>query len=199
MHKPMKGNSVSLLWKSFLAGDKEAFAHFYNLHVNALYRYGTKLCTDDDLVKDAIQEVFLDLYLKRNKNKANPENLRFYLILALKRNLIKKLKRNRKLVSADERELIFQTEYSIETTIIENEKEAKLNQRINEMLQILPPGQKEALYLRYNLSLEYDEVARLMNITVESARKQVYRALKAIRDKYGKQRMLWFFIYKSEE
>ena len=61
MHKPMKGNSVSLLWKSFLAGDKEAFAHFYNLHVNALYRYGTKLCTDDDLVKDAIQEVFLDL------------------------------------------------------------------------------------------------------------------------------------------
>ena len=57
----MKGNSVSLLWKSFLAGDKEAFAHFYNLHVNALYRYGTKLCTDDDLVKDAIQEVFLDL------------------------------------------------------------------------------------------------------------------------------------------
>ncbi len=197
MHKPMKESIVSLLWKSFLAGDKEAFAHFYNLHVDALYRYGTKLCADDNLVKDAIQEVFLDLYLKRNKNNATPEKLRFYLILALKRNLIKKLKRNRKKVSTEELELTFQTEYSIETTIIENEKESELNQRVNEMLQILPSGQKEALYLRYNLSLEYDEVAKLMNITVESARKQVYRALKTVRDKYGKQGMVWFFIVKS--
>lgn len=192
----MAGNDYinKIIWESFLEGDKEAFAHLYNLHVEALYRYGTKLCTDDNLVKDAIQEVFLDLYLNRQKNKTNPENLRWYLILALKRNLIKKLKRNRKLANEEECELHFEPEYSIEKTIIENEEEAELNRKVNEVLKNLPDKQKEALYLRYNESMEYPEIAALLNISVESVRKQVYRALSSIREKFGKQGLVLFMV-----
>jgi RNA polymerase sigma factor (sigma-70 family) len=184
----------TILWKSFLAGDKEAFAHFYNLHVDALYHYGTKLCSDDNLVKDAIQEVFLDLYLKQKKNKTNPENLRYYLILALKRNLIKKLKRNRRLISEEECELNFEPEYSIEKAIIENEEKAELNRRVNEVLKNLPARQKEALYLRYNESMEYEDIAKVLNISIESVRKQVYRALQSIRKKFGKGGLVLFLI-----
>jgi len=187
-------NENSIIWKSFLAGNKEAFAHLYNLHVEALYRYGTKLCSDDNLVKDAIQEVFLDLYLKRQKNKTNPENLRWYLILALKRNLVKKLKRNRKLVDEAECELIFEPEYSIEKAIIENEEEAELNRKVNDVLKNLPVKQKEALYLRYNESMEYPEIAQLLNISVESVRRQVYRALTTIRKKFGKEGLVLFIM-----
>jgi RNA polymerase sigma factor (sigma-70 family) len=184
----------SIVWKSFLTGSKEAFAHLYNLHVEALYRYGTKLCTDDSLVKDAIQEVFLDLYLKRAKNKTNPENLRYYLILALKRNLIKKLKSNRRLVEEEVCELDFEPEYSIEKAIIEHEEEAELNLKVKEVLKNLPAKQKEALYLRYNESMEYPEIAQLLNISVESVRKQVYRALTAIRKQFGKQGLVLFLV-----
>ena len=193
----MTGDNDSnvVLWESFLAGDKEAFAHFYNLHVDALYRYGTKLCADDSLVKDAIQEVFLDLYLKRQKNRTNPENLRYYLILALKRNLIKKLKRNRRLVNEEECELNFEPEYSIEKAIIENEEEAELNRRVNEVCKNLPARQKEALYLRYNESMEYEEIAKVLNISIESVRKQVYRALQSIREKFGKQGLVLFLVH----
>lgn len=183
-----------IIWESFLEGDKEAFAHLYNLHVEALYRYGTKLCADENLVKDAIQEVFLDLYLKRKKNKTKPENLRYYLILALKRNLIKKLKRNRKLVNEEECELHFEPEYSIEKAIIENEEEEELNRKVNEMLKKLPAKQKEALYLRYNQSMEYPEIAQLLNISVESVRKQVYRAVSSIREKFGKHGLVLFLV-----
>ncbi|MGC9353764.1 MAG: RNA polymerase sigma factor [Mariniphaga sp.] len=190
----MAENESSIVWKSFLAGNKEAFAHLYNLHVEALYRYGTKLCTDDSLVKDAIQEVFLDLYLKRAKNKTNPENLRYYLILALKRNLIKKLKRNRRLVEEEACELNFEPEYSIESAIIEREEEAELNLKVKEVLKNLPAKQKEALYLRYNESMEYPEIAQLLNISVESVRKQVYRALSAIRKQFGNQGLVLFLV-----
>lgn len=190
----MAENESSIVWKSFLAGNKEAFAHLYNLHVEALYRYGTKLCTDDSLVKDAIQEVFLDLYLKRAKNKTNPENLRYYLILALKRNLIKKLKSNRRLVEEEVCELNFEPEYSIEKAIIEHEEEAELNLKVKEVLKNLPAKQKEALYLRYNESMEYPEIAQLLNISVESVRKQVYRALSAIRKQFGKQGLVLFLV-----
>jgi RNA polymerase sigma factor (sigma-70 family) len=183
-----------IIWEKFLEGDKEAFARLYNLHVEALYRYGTKLCSSNDLVKDAIQEVFLDLYLKRQKNKTNPENLRWYLILALKRNLIKKLKRNRKLADEAECELNFEPEYSIEKAIIENEEEAELNRRVNDVLKNLPAKQKEALYLRYNESMEYPEIAQVLNISVESVRKQVYRALNSIRKKFGKGGLVLFLF-----
>lgn len=187
-------NNTSLIWESFIEDNKEAFAHFYNLHVEALYRYGTKLCVDDNLVKDAIQEVFLDLYLKRLKNKTNPENLRYYLILALKRNLIKKLKSNRRLVEEEACELNFEPEYSIEKTIIENEEEVDLNRKVNEVLRNLPAKQKEALFLRYNESMEYADIAGILNISVESVRKQVYRALSSIRKQFGKQVLVLFLV-----
>jgi RNA polymerase sigma factor (sigma-70 family) len=181
----------SVLWESFRSGDREAFACIYNMHVQALYKYGTKLCHNEELVKDAIQEVFLDLYLKRKKNTTSPENLSFYLILALKRNLIKKLQYNRKLTGEEACEMMFDPVYSIDKAIIEHEEEARLNHQISELLKNLPAKQKEALYLRFIESMEYSEIAQLLNITVESVRKQVYRAIIAIRKKFGGQGIVY--------
>jgi RNA polymerase sigma factor (sigma-70 family) len=66
--------------------------------------------------------------------------------------------------------------------MIEEEEEKELKYKINEALRQLPARQKEALYLRFNESLDYPEVAQLLEISVESARKQVYRALKTLRE-----------------
>jgi RNA polymerase sigma factor (sigma-70 family) len=165
----------------------EAFASFYNQHLNTLYRYGTKLCTDEEIVKDAIQEVFLDLYLKREKNKTNPENLKYYLILSLKRNLIKKLKKGRKSAEMNSGyDVSFVSGYNIEQTMIENEEESEKKHRIEFMLNQLPIKQKEALYLRFNESMEYSEIANVMKISVDSVRKQVYRAIQTIREVFVK-------------
>jgi DNA-directed RNA polymerase specialized sigma24 family protein len=61
-----------LAWAQFKDGDKEAFAIFYNLHIDRLYQYGLKFSNDEDTIKDAIREVFLDLYLKRANNQNDP-------------------------------------------------------------------------------------------------------------------------------
>ena len=178
---------ISILWKSFQVGNMEAFASIYNQHLNALYRYGTKLCADEEIVKDAIQEVFLDLYLKREKNKTNPENLKYYLILSLKRNLIKKLKKDRKSgVSNSGYELPFDSECNMEQIMIENEEETEKSRRIEYMISQLTVKQKEVLYLRFNESMEYSEIAKVMKISVESVRKQVYRAIKTVREVFVK-------------
>ncbi len=182
-----KDQKISILWESFQLGDKEAFAVIYNQHLNSLYRYGTKLCNDEEIVKDSIQEVFLDLYLKREKNKTNPENLKYYLILSLKRNLIKKLKKERKSGEMNSGyEISFTTDYNIEQTMIENEDETETRHRIEFMLNQLPVKQKEALYLRFNESMEYSEIAKVMKISVDSVRKQVYRAIQTVREVFVK-------------
>ena len=176
-------------------GDKEAFAYLYNLHVDSMYHYGTKLCQDEEMVKDAIQEVFLDLYLKKEQNKTNPDNLKFYLILALKRNLIRKLKRNRKLINKEVNDnMLFEAVYSVEKNIIAQEEDAEINKQVKRAIEKLSSKQREILYLRFNESMDYPEIAGLFNITIESARKQVYRSLKAIRESFGKDVFLFWTI-----
>jgi len=187
------------IWSRFREGDKEAFAVLYNLHVNNLFSYGTKICKDEDAVKDSLQEIFMDLYLRRNKIDLSEEKLKYYLLLALKRSLIKKMDAGRKLIRQFNESTDFEADYSIEFQIIEHEKDEEIRQKVVTALNQLPAGQKEAIYLRYNESLEYSQVAQILNITVESVRKQVFRALKTIREIIDNQSItiLFSFFHKK--
>ena len=170
-------------WLRFKSGDKEAFAIFYNLHIDRLYSYGLKLCNDENTIKDGIQEIFLDLYLNREKINSTPETLKYYLLLALKRNLFKKLKSGRRFDVGDIKESRFNDlEFSVEYLIIEQEKGEEKRHLVIDALNQLPGKQKEAVYLRFNEAMDYPEIASILGITVESVRKQVYRALKTVRE-----------------
>lgn len=189
------------VWLLFKQGDKESFAKLYNRHIQSLYRYGNKLSPDQDTVNDAIQEVFIDLYLRHKTISTCPEKLKSYLIMALRHNLIHRLKKDRKTpVKEIGEQYYFDPQYSIETQLINSEMEAEINQKVQQALEQLPSKQKEAIYLRYNESLEYSEVARILDVTVESVRKQVYRALKTLKeiiDNKGIIMMSLFFQKKN--
>lgn len=189
-----------LTWLQFKAGDKEAFAIFYNLHIDRLYQYGLKVSNDADTIKDAIQEVFLDLYLKRASNQTTPENLKFYLLLALKRNLIKKLKTKRKFDGGEVSEGKFSgLDFSPEYQMIEMEQDAETRLKVVEALNQLPDRQKEIIYLRFNEAMDYPAIAVLLGITIESVRKQVYRALKTVREllEHKSFTILFHFLQKK--
>lgn len=171
------------VWERFKSGDMEAFAFLYNRYVDVLFHYGCKLSKDEEMVKDAIQEVFIDLYNVRERNNTSPENLKYYLILALKRNLIKKLVRGRRFdIGKVKDKLVFEPLYNVESQLIELENHRELVERVSGLLNQLTHKQKEAIYLRFNESLDYAEVAEIMGITIESVRKQVYRAIKQMKE-----------------
>ena len=195
MSKEVNNNYWLVIWTRFKAGDQEAFAVLYNQHINTLYNYGSKLCKDKDVVKDALQDLFLELFLHRDKIRISPENLKFYLLLALKRNLIKKLKAGRKVTHEFNESVDFEPQYSIEFQIIEQEKDEEINRKVSDAIRQLPAKQKEAVYLRYNESLEYGEIAAILDITVESVRKQVHRALKTVREIISNQTVTVLFTF----
>lgn len=182
MQKRNNDEYWQIVWTQFKTGDQEAFAILYNHHIDPLYHFGTKLCTDTDAVKDSLQELFLELYLKRERIKVSPENLKYYLLLALKRSLIKKMKAGRKISQRLLEPVDFEPQYSIESQIMEQERDAEINQKVLNALSHLPSKQKEAVYLRFNESLEYSEIAIILDINVDSVRKQVHRGIKTIRD-----------------
>lgn len=182
MDKECNKEYWQIVWNRYKHGDQEAFAILYNLHIDHLYHYGTKLCKDSDAVKDSLQELFLEFFLNRERIKTTPENLKYYLMLALKRNLVRKLKSGKLVTHHQEKLLEFEPEYNIEFKIIEQESEKEIHNTLMNALKKLPSKQKEAIYLRFNESLEYPEIANILEITVESVRKQVHRAIKTIRE-----------------
>ena len=199
MSQKVSKDFLNNVWSRFKSGEQEAFAILYNQHVDQLYSYGARLCKDEEAVKDALQELFLELYLKREKITTDPENLRFYLLLALKRTLIKKLQSDRKITHSFNEAIDFEPEYSIEFQIIEQEKDAEINRKVLKALIQLPAKQKEAVYLRFNESLEYNEIAGILEISVESVRKQVHRALKTVREIIGKEADAFMFALFSKK
>src|ERR1700754_5107003 len=77
-----------LLWLQFKNGDREAFAVLYEKFIIPLIAYGTKLCPDRELLKDQIQELFVELWNSR-ENLSIPGATRFYLLKALRYKLIR--------------------------------------------------------------------------------------------------------------
>ena len=197
MRQVVDNDPLAGIWARFKRGDQEAFAILYNQHIDKLYSYGSKLCKDEDALKDALQEIFLDLFLKRERITIAPENLKFYLLVALKRNVIKRLQAERKVIHEFNETADFEPEYSIEFQIIEQERDAEINLKVVKALNQLPAKQKEAVYLRFNESLEYSEISGILEITVESVRKQVHRALKTIREIVGKEADMFLFALFS--
>jgi len=186
---------IHILWEQIVQkDDKESFAELYNLFIDDLYRYGSKLSSDDDLVKDSIQEVFLDLYDKRKKSNIT-RNLRLYLIVALKRVLIRKLQKHRRLEKRQINDVdMFEVQYSFEEEYMEEEASNMVLEKVKKIITDLPAKQKEIIYLRFNLSLEYAEISSMLGISIESVRKQVYRAIKSVRESIDYPDLLLLFL-----
>ncbi|TMU56104.1 RNA polymerase sigma factor [Flagellimonas algicola] len=170
------------LWSKFKAGDKSAFESVYNLCIDDMYAYGLKLDTDRELVKDCIQEVFIDIYEHRNAI-AEPQNIKFYILKALKHSIFKKRKKERKKTKFHEQPgLSFSAGQNFEDRRILSELDAEKKRLVNEALETLSTKQKEIMYLRFSVGLSYDEISEIVKIDHASVRKQVYRAVKKLRN-----------------
>jgi RNA polymerase sigma factor (sigma-70 family) len=176
------------LWTLFKHGDMDAFSRLYELYVDVLYSYGTKISADTELVKDCIHEVFLQLY-KNRKNLSDISNIKFYLFISVKHLLLRRIKRERRFS-----EILgfrmdtsgFHIEYSVEDNLIIDEQEKKIREYVLRLLEKLNGQQREILYLRFHQGFSYDQIAKIININSNSAKKQVYRILQRLREFAGK-------------
>ena len=70
---------------------------------------------------------------------------------------------------------------AFEDFLIAGEIETETNRKIAEAMKTLSSKQREGLFLKFDRNLSYPEIADLLNISVESARTSIYRALKELR------------------
>ncbi len=171
-----------ILWSRFLKGDNQVLSLIYLHHSNALFDYGCRFTVDKDLVKDCIQEVFCTL-IRTRKNLSETDNVRLYLLKSLKRRIIRDTKS-----ASNEFRLLSDQDYSFDLHWSENlddqlnELDEEKRQLIAEAMQSLTDRQREAIYLRFNRGLEYEEISSLLSLNYQSSRALIHRAVEKLRE-----------------
>ncbi len=83
------------IWEAFRMGNHDALEYMYNTYVRDLYNYGYQVQPDEVLVKDGIQEVFINLWRNR-ENLSQRVAIKYYLFKALRNQLLKYIARSNK-------------------------------------------------------------------------------------------------------
>jgi RNA polymerase sigma factor (sigma-70 family) len=185
MSGSVQNDSYQEIWCKYLEGDKEALATLYFEFYDLLLNFGMKYSSNRYLVEDCIQNLFVDLLKKQRKQKSIG-NIKFYLIKALRNQMSYEQRKTKKITSVPE---IFETEfritYSVENDLISNDTDQMREKFLKLVNESLTERQKEALYFKFNCGFDYDEIAELMAISVESTRTMVYRTIKTLKKTFG--------------
>lgn len=188
-------NSDTLLWNEFIKGNDDAFRLIYSNHVQSLFRFGSHFTNDEELVKDCIHDVFVDLSKYRSVLGAT-NNIKLYLFKSLKRKIIKSLDKRGIFGIVDSEKLPFYYCISLEDELVEDEFERLRYQQLSKAMDTLSPRQKEAIYLKFVSDLSYEELSKVMKLNYQSARNLVFRGLEKLRDRFPKNMLLFFLPSK---
>src|SRR5690554_2412390 len=82
----------SVRWKEFKDGNHLAFSTLYDYYADILFRYGCSISGDNQIVEDAVQDIFIYLWNNREKIR-QVDNVKYYLLKVLRHDLIKKIKK----------------------------------------------------------------------------------------------------------
>lgn len=184
------------VWARFRTGNQVAFSEIYEEFVDGLMSYGSKITHDRELVKDCIQDIFVDLH-RLQPDLHNPEYIEFYLFKSLKHAIVRKSQKDKKLMSLPNEEMVaFELKIDIDQDVFDLESDALRIEKLKSILKSLDPQKRELLFLKFNSAMNYNEIGLILKINPDTAKKQVYRVLDQIREKYGLQLFELFLILK---
>lgn len=150
------------------------FRSVFNELFDPLFIYARSLTKSDDLAKDAVSEVFLNLWAT-NSNLDGIHQIKAYLLVCVRNECLKQ---------------IYQTSHSDEQNSIEqidkiSPEDILLEKELKERLDIIVSTLPDKCRLVFELSVvkkkSHNEVAKELGISVSTVSTQLANALRAIR------------------
>ena len=180
-------DELTLYWNAFLAGNDDAFSKIYKTLIRELFSYGTTLSSDKELIKDCIQDIFLEAFQNRAQLTA-VKNIKVYLMIALRNALVDSFRKNQthqRFIDTCYRDE--PTDDSEEERIIAEEADMELRLMTEQCLSALPKRQQEIIRYRFEDDMTYEEIAKLLNINYQSVANSIQKSFKILRDLYLKR------------
>ncbi len=136
------------IWIQLKDGSELALGKLIKKFFNTLQNYGYKFVKDEDFVKDCVQEVFIEIWSRRDKISV-PDSVKAYLLSSVRRKVVREGFRQHIIKDDDEREVESNSshvDFSPEWSIIEQESVVEIEQKVNKAINQLPKRQREVLY-----------------------------------------------------
>lgn len=169
------------LWLNFLEGSEEAFGRLYQRFYKDLYRYGKTLEVDEELVKDAIQDLFINLHQYRSGLKP-VTCVKFYLMGSLRHKLhayFRQSKRNEETCNGL-LHLHSGAEQSAEDRFVDAEQAGALHYKLSEAVDKLPSRQRDVIRMKFFEGQPLQYIEQKMNIRYQTVANLSSRALKRL-------------------
>lgn len=172
-----------VLWQRFRSGDSDAFDQLVQLHYQPLFRYGIRLDADDEYVKDCIQDVFVELW-QRRQTVRETEFVKFYLLKSLRRRIFRgRAKWGTNWESLQEN-YQFEVEFSIENQLVTTETSRDQARQLEALLNQLSRRQKEVIFLKFYQNLTHEQIAEVMGVNRQSVYNVLHEALHKLRNSW---------------
>lgn len=159
-------------WSRALAqGDSAAFEALVRETRTALGRFLLRFCPSAHDAEDLVQETYLRVYQHRQKYDGRSSVKTWMFAIAM--NLLRDRQRKKSAVRL--------VEDGLPAPVDQRLEKAELAERIRTLVQSLPEGQREIFILYRYEGLPYDEIARMLGISVGAVKAQMHHALQKVR------------------
>lgn len=167
------------------AGDGAAFGVLVDRHYASVLRFLTRQTGDPELAADLTQACFLDAFRSRHQ-LANDDAFAAWLF-GIARNQLRMEWRRRKLRRLVSLEWLTSRAADSLPGLRREDETASLDERdrIQQTLDGLSPNLREALLLHNLCGFRGSEVAEMLGISADAARKRIVRAEAEFRHRYG--------------
>lgn len=163
------------------AGDADAYEQLFNAYYRKLCRYAARINPGGGSAEEAVQEVFLKLWLRRDRLPPVLA-LSSYLYAAVRNQCLNQVTRDGYEESWRKRKAVeVQHAPPLAPEADEDVRAAELRVAIEDALAKLPPRCREAFLLQRREHMTVAQIAAAMRIAPKTVEVQISKALRALR------------------
>jgi RNA polymerase sigma-70 factor (ECF subfamily) len=167
-------------WALLSNGDADALGYLYEKHVDKLFLAAMRLTDNRELAKDALQEVFIQLWNYR-KNLAEVNHSQGYMVKVLRNTLLKKIKKEQPTARLVLAESMACPEDNKEDLLIRMDSDQENRKRLTDAMSCLSSRQVLILKLHFYEGLSYEQIAKRLSMNYQSVNNLAFRTIMRLR------------------
>jgi RNA polymerase sigma-70 factor (ECF subfamily) len=173
----MNPTSDEELLQQMMAGDEGAFIVLYRRWQSNIYRFALRMCNSEALAEDVTQEVFMILMREGGRFDPGKGSLSAYLYGIARFQVLRKMQRERTMVSMDDDESEV-TDEMIATSFdpLLDLARAETVQSVRDAIGVLPVHYREVVVLCELHEMSYAEAAAVLGCAIGTVRSRLSRA-----------------------
>lgn len=175
-------DEINRLWQNLREGNRSALDSLFREFYDELFTYSHRIVSDEELVKDSIQELFLELW-QRRESLSKAASVKAYLLVSIRRLILNSLQKEKNRYTRNRKYIdnLFEEDFTLNQIVFDNDADKKKKKELLQVLNQLNSKQKETIFLRYYHGLSNAEIAKVMDINHQSVKNNLFRVIKSLR------------------